>query len=623
MCGFLVVLEVDEEVNSEEKFEGILETLTKRGPDGSGFLREGKLWMGHTRLAIIDLSEEAKQPFTANNKNQIITFNGEIYNHNEIRNQLIELGYEFRTKSDTETILALYDSFGVEGFSILKGMFAFVILDKKNEKIVIARDRFGEKPIYITRTLGKMIISSQLLTNFQVSGNNEINLNAIHDYLYYQYSGPNQTVLQDTYKFSRNRVEIYDLKGRILESKKIYSSKVTNQISSQGSLMNKLEQAINRNLVADVPVCIAQSGGIDSVAVAMIASRNSLGPIHSFTIGYEGSYDFDERPWAAKLSKYLGNIQHDIEITEADFISDFDEYVLSLQDPIADPAGYSQFRLAKTVHDHGFKVCLTGLGADELFWGYPWLSNSLRLNGLTLPRESDTLLSYLNVKYIESFAYKVYKNHLDIFRELPKRMNPDELKFTVGNKEFNSAFSLMSKYFNRAHQRDYNPFLMTKAKKNENNLIPEQVKETLFDTWLACNSLSLIDQVSMYHSVEFRNPFLDSDLADFATQSDHAQLKFNLLKASLKDEVSEILPLEFLNRPKSGFNFPSNVWFRSLLREKSDDLLNGTLMQMELVKSKNVKKALSKVETLSWQNINFLYKLLLLDKFLHRFDLNE
>jgi asparagine synthase (glutamine-hydrolysing) len=623
MCGFLVVLEEDEEVNSGEKFEEVLETLAKRGPDGRGFLNEGKLWMGHTRLAIIDLSEEAKQPFTANNKNQLITFNGEIYNHNEIRSQLIKLGYEFRTKSDTETILALYDTFGIDGFSTLRGMYAFVIFDKKNKRIVVARDRFGEKPLYITKAPGKIIISSQLLTNFQVSGNNQINLDAIHDYLHYQYSGPQQTVLQDTYKFNRNTVEIYDLKGRILKTKKIYKSKATNQISSQGSLMKKLEQAINRNLVADVPICIAQSGGIDSVAVAIIASRSSSGAIHSFTVGYDGAYDFDERPWAAKLSKYLGNVQHDIEITEADFISDFDEYVLSLQDPIADPAGYSQFRLAKTVHDHGFKVCLTGLGADELFWGYPWLSNSLRLNGLSIPRESRSLLSYLNVNYIESFAYKIYKNHLDIFRELPKGMNPDDLKFTVGNKEFNSAFSLTSKYLKSGHQKDYNPFLMTKARVTENDLIPEQVKETLFDTWLACNSLSLIDQVSMYHSVEFRNPFLDSDLADLATQSDRIQLELNLLKASLKSEVSEMLPLEFLNRPKSGFNFPSNVWFRSLLREKSDNLLNGTLMQMELVKSKNLKKALSKIDTLSWQNINFLYKLLLLDIFLQRFDLNE
>ncbi len=622
MCGIMTVLSLDQTPSGELELNVHLDSLSERGPDGVNFHKDDPVWMGHTRLAIIDLSPEAEQPFLATSEQSVITFNGEIYNHEELRDELSQVGYEFRTKSDTEVILAIYERYGSSGFCKLRGMFAFVIFDKIHKTLIVARDRFGEKPLYITTLANKLVFSSQLSTNYDVSQANKLELAAILDYFHYQYTGPNHTILENSKKFKQNTVATYDLSGNLLELHEIFKSGEISQESPKKSLIDYLEKAVSRNLVADVPVCIAQSGGIDSVAVAILASRNTSSPIHSFTVGYEGAYDFDERPWAKKLSKFLGNVQHDIQITEKEFVLDFEEFVSSLQDPIADPAGYAQFRLAKEIHEQGFKVCLTGLGADELFWGYPWLAKALRENGAQIkkPGNSGTKISYLST--VNSFAYKIYKNKLDIVRERPHKVKKSNLFFYSGMQEFNAAFSLLGKYLNFPTNHMYNPFSMTGSRIDNTDLIPNQIQKTLFDTWLACNSLSLVDQVSMFHSVEFRSPFLDVDLAEFAEENTKNNLKLNLDKSLLKKELATVIPEEFIKRPKSGFNFPSNLWFRTLLDQKGEILLNGALNQLGLLRKRNVEKSLSNLKTASWQEVNFLYKMLVLDTYLRKFDIN-
>jgi asparagine synthase (glutamine-hydrolysing) len=620
MCGLLVVIRKKEDTKDNENYETFLDSLSRRGPDGYSFLQENNIWMGHTRLAIIDLSSDANQPFSSADKTHFLTFNGEIYNFREIRRSLENLGYRFRTESDTEVIITLYEEFGVEGFSQLRGMYAFVIYDKPNEVIIVARDRFGEKPLYVTDSARGMILSSQLLTNSAIAKNVELNVGAIYDYLFYQYIGPSGTVLRNTRKFPPNTVETYNLSGKLMSTNKIYpeSAKVAN--SPDKSLKKLLEEAVEKNLVSDVPVSIAQSGGLDSVAIAIMASKVSRMPLHSFTVGYEGEYDFDERPWATKISNYLGTTQHNIRITCEEFVSDFDEYVSSLQDPIADPAGYSQFRLAKEINTAGFKVCLTGLGADELFWGYSWLAEAVEKNEFKLIGKSHAKSTSTVYERFYSFAYKIFKNHLDIIRERPHKLDQERLYFYSSSNEFNSAFSLSRKYINHGLAKEYDPFAMSGFKDKTGIPIPVQIQEKLFETWLSCNSLSLIDQVSMYHSVEFRNPFLDSDLADYATKRTKVDIDSCLFKGEFKKEIQTIMPKEFFDRPKSGFNFPSNSWFRVLLEAKSERLLDGSLVKLEIVNMRNLEKSLSQIEKLSWQHVNFLYKLVVLDTYLQRFN---
>jgi asparagine synthase (glutamine-hydrolysing) len=620
MCGVLVILDKDESTRNDVQYEIKLSTLTNRGPDGNGSIRKGRIWMGHTRLAIIDLSVEAEQPFSATTETSIISFNGEIYNHDALRDKLKAAGYEFRTKSDTEVILGVYEKYGRDGFAQLRGMYAFVIFDRINERIIVARDRFGEKPLYITDSCKRMVISSQLETNHLLTEPDEIQITSVLNYMYYQYVGPEETILRTTTKLKPNTVEEYDLDGALKHSQLIHKEVKRPIESSDKTIVELLAQAVSRNLVADVPVCIAQSGGVDSVAIAILASKFSDGAINSFTVGYAGKYNFDERPWAAKLSKFLGNIQHNIEISEADFVNEFDEYVSALQDPIADPAGYAQFRLAREVHSNGFKVCLTGLGADELFWGYPWLVDALVKNGYLVDNPDSKPPRLGNFQKIESLAYKLYKNRLDLFLEIPHKVDVKNLYFYSGMNEFNAAFSLSDKYLTIPSQIEFDVFAMTKQRHRNMSEIPTQIQETLFQTWLACNSLSLIDQVSMYNSVEFRSPYLDSDLADLAIEFTHTNLNASLYKGVLKKELIGIIPSEFLDRPKSGFNFPANVWFRTLLKEKGDSLLKGVLSDNRLINRRRVEIALRNIDRLSWQNIFFLYKILLLDTYLKRFE---
>ncbi len=620
MCGILVVIGKNDDTKENQHYETFLDSLSKRGPDGNSFLQEDSIWMGHTRLAIIDLSSNANQPFSSTDKTHFLTFNGEIYNFREIRSSLENLGYKFWTESDTEVVITLYKEFGIEGFSQLRGMYAFVIYDKPKEIIVVARDRFGEKPLYVTDSAKGMILSSQLLTNCAIAKSVQLNMGALYDFLFYQYVGPSGTVLGNTRKFAPNTAEIYNLQGELISTHQIYPQ-IANTINSpEKNLKKLLEEAVAKNLVSDVPVSIAQSGGLDSVAIAIMASKISRVPLHSFTVGYEGNYNFDERPWATKISNYLGTTQHDIEITCEEFVLDFDEYISSLQDPIADPAGYSQFRLAKEIHTAGFKVCLTGLGADELFWGYPWLAEAVEKNGYKLIGKPHVESRPTPYERIYGFAYKIFKNHLDIIRERPHKSDKEILYFYSSSNEFNSAFSLTRKYISLDVLGTYNPFAMSGFRDRTGVPIPVQIQEKLFETWLACNSLSLIDQVSMHHSVEFRNPFLDSDLADYANKSTRQDVDSCLFKGEFKREIREIMPKEFFNRPKSGFNFPSNVWFRALLEAKSESLLNGNLVKLEIVDIKNLEKSLSRIGKLSWQHVNYLYKLIVLDTYLQRFN---
>jgi|688.fasta_scaffold66917_2 asparagine synthase (glutamine-hydrolysing) len=619
MCGLLVVIGKNDNRESQH-YETFLDSLSKRGPDGNSFLQEDNIWMGHTRLAIIDLTSNANQPFLSTDNNHFLTFNGEIYNFREIRSSLEKLGYKFRTESDTEVLITLYKEYGVEGFSQLRGMYAFVIYDKSKEIIIVARDRFGEKPLYVTDSAKGMILSSQLLTNYDMAKNAQLNKIALYDFLFYQYVGPGGTVLKNTRKFAPNTAEIYDLQGELLSTHQIYPLIANATNSPEKSLKKLLEEAVEKNLVSDVPVSIAQSGGLDSVTIAIMASKISHAPLHSFTVGYEGDYDFDERPWATKLSNYLGTNQHNIRITCEEFVLDFDEYISSLQDPIADPAGYSQFRLAKEIHKAGFKVCLTGLGADELFWGYPWLAEAVEKNGYKLigiPHVESISNPY---ERIYGLASQIFKHRLDIIRGRPHKLEKESLYFYSSNSEFNSAFSLSRKYISNDVLEVYNPFEMSGFRDKTGVPIPVQIQKKLFETWLACNSLSLIDQVSMHHSVEFRNPFLDSDLADYATKSTRQDINSCLFKGDFKREIQGIVPKEFIDRPKTGFNFPSNIWFRALLEAKSESLLGGNLVKLEIVDVKKLEKSLNQIGKLSWQHVNYLYKLMVLDTYLQRFN---
>jgi asparagine synthase (glutamine-hydrolysing) len=173
MCGILVVLKKSNGLVENRNYEKFLESVARRGPHGNSFLQEDCVWMGHTLLAIIDLTKNAVQPFSLNDKNLVLTFNGEIYSFRELRNDLERLGYNFRFESDTEVILALYEQYGVDGFSQLRGMYAFVLYDNVKKTIVIAIDRFDEKPLYVTNTPNRMILSSQLLTNKAIAGNTQ------------------------------------------------------------------------------------------------------------------------------------------------------------------------------------------------------------------------------------------------------------------------------------------------------------------------------------------------------------------------------------------------------------------------------------------------------------------
>lgn len=635
MCGILGHIHRTP-ARSDPLAEGDLSRLAHRGPDGSGVYTNALVQFGHTRLSIIDLTDSGRQPMASQDGRYVVTYNGEIYNHLELRAELEAVGEQFFTHSDTEVLLVAYKVWGRDCVKRFRGMFAFALWDNAGKTLFLARDRCGEKPLFYHRDGERLSFASELKALVPLLGTRPaLDPAAVDMYLHYQYVPEPFTLLVGVHKLPAAHTLFLSTESWLAEPQRYWN---VEDIADSGSLptdtpgilaciRDGLEDAVKMTLRADVPVAVALSGGIDSGAIAALAQKHYPEPMHAFCVGYPGRPPYDERHQARALAESLGMIVHEVELPVQSFVEFFPELVRIMDEPIADPAAFGHYSVPKAAADEGIKVLLSGIGGDEIFWGYPWVTQAASTNQMLSRNPSlHALASWAGGPSAQRFLNKVsqhprvpgaIRRWSGVLQELGNTRSPaGQLRFYMAAPDFRDAFHLKPVLYGDAMREvdAVNPFRPTNIGLRSHEKIPAAVIRMLFETWLASNALSLGDRVSMGVGVEIRLPFLDVRLIELvmalrASNPDHGLGPKAWLRAALKG----ILPDEVLARPKAGFQPPVWEWLSGVVGQYGDILRGGHLVASRILDETKIGYVLNDMPRQGWPGLFFAYKLILLE----------
>lgn len=550
----------------------MLQTIAHRGPDDEGLYLNGCVGLGNRRLSIIDLPG-GRQPICNEDKTIWIVYNGEIYNYKHLRPELEKRGHRFRTNSDTEIIIHLYEELGELCVERLRGMFAFAIWDERQQKLILARDRLGQKPLFYAQDGEDFLFASELKAILAVSEQQpEIDYRAVHHYLSLRFIPSPQTMLCHIKKLPPAHILIYQ-RGKITVSRYwdlSFREKLNlSEAELISALHEQLKQTIDAHLVSDVPVGVFLSGGMDSSMIVAIMGRDLARSFKTFSVGVK-EQDFNELPHA----RMVANQYHTCHIeqrVESTLINLLPKMIWHLDEP-SDPISACQFYAAELASRY-VKVVLGGDGGDELFAGFD------RYLGLRYVDNYDALIpTFIRQKVLgpmigrmsDSFTYKSVTQKLRWMHQLSllsgtgqryaeatcffrfnhqnkQALFNDELWNQVGR--FNSA-DIIVEQFDRANADD--PI--------------DRMLYADFMTRLPEHSLMLIDRMTMAHGLEARSPFLDHELVELmAAFPSHLKIRNGVLKYILRKLAEGYLPEKITKRKKQGFTFPIAYWFRNEL----------------------------------------------------------
>jgi len=547
MCGFCGYINKKEK--TKEEIKKMTDLIAHRGPDDENYYMDDFISMGFRRLSIIDL-KNGRQPMEY--EDYVITYNGEIYNFKDIKEDLIKKGHMFKTNSDTEVLLHGYIEYKEKILDLLRGMFAFVIWDKKNKTLFGARDHFGQKPFYYTNMNNTFMYGSEIKSFlYNKDFIKEINKNSLKPFLTFQTSVLEETFFKGVYKLLPGHYFNYDLETNKIDIKKYYQIKFEEEKQDFNSLVKKIDDtvtsSIDTHLISDVPLGAYLSGGIDSSYVV-----SYLKPDKTFSVGFDYE-NFNEVPYAKELSNIL-NIQNINELIKADdFFDSLDKVQYYADEPTANLSAVPLLFLSKLASKH-VKVVLSGEGADELFGGYPFY------------KEDDLLIKYRKIPF---FIRKAIKS---IISPLPEFHGKNFLTkggskvedyfigeaFVFNNKEANSILS--DKYKSNVTFQDITRPYYNEVK-DKDDLTKMQYLDMHF--WLPNDILLKADKMSMANSLELRVPILDKEVFKLAStiQTDY-KLSHNTTKYILRKAASSRIPEAWYKRPKKGFPVPIIKWFR-------------------------------------------------------------
>jgi asparagine synthase (glutamine-hydrolysing) len=568
MCGIVgLVAHTPEEV-----LQRMIEAVSHRGPDGQGeFYDEAKsVALGHRRLAIIDLSEAGRQPMCYANR-YWITFNGEIYNYQDLRAELIRLGYRFDTQTDTEVVLAAYAHWHERCVDPLRGMFAFAIYDSENDRIFLARDRFGIKPLYYCERQGAIVFASELKA-LLASGliARRVDHQSVWDYLSLGSVPQPRTILADVRVLPPGHYAT-GLLGQDLTLQRYWDIAATaardfpngrrlNFVEAAQRLRIMLEEATRFHLVADVPVGAFLSGGMDSTTVVGLMSQFTSHPIRTFSVGFEDRFEsLNELSWARQAAECFGTDHSEVIVTGTDIGREYDRLVTAIDQPSLD--GTNSFFVSGAAC-RGVKVALSGLGGDELLAGYPHMRQLARAAAEDTNRPMWSRAS------------------LGLLAKLPRHERLNRWRF-AGMSQVERYASIRNLASEQAKHDLTGPAFGARPAWLPTSRIYEQLLDIEFDTlaqssyievngYLANTLLRDVDAVSMAHSLEVRPVLLDHRLAEFVfSLSSAVKLAGATPKAVLAQAVKDLVPAAILNRPKQGFEMPLGAWLAGPLRERA------------------------------------------------------
>jgi asparagine synthase (glutamine-hydrolysing) len=635
MCGICGVLDLRDGAFPAREMEAMSTTLRHRGPDDHGIFFSQPASFGFRRLSIVDLSG-GKQPMCNEDSTVWIVFNGEIYNHRELRPRLERLGHYYSSNSDTETILHLYEEYGPDCVHHLQGMFAFAIWDSKRKRLFCARDRLGIKPFYYALQGDRFLFASEIKALFEIDGfQSRLNRRALPEFFAFGYLSSEETLFDGVHKLMPGHRLSIDLAANEKTPKisQYWDLDITapsvrcNEADCIEEFRELFTHTIQSHLMSDVPVGVFLSGGLDSSAIAAEMAALRKDRIRTFSVGYADDR-YSELPYARIMAKHIGSEHHEVLLGPEDFFESLPSMIWNEDEPLVWPSSVSLFFVSRLAGKK-VKVVLTGEGGDEIFAGYlkyraaMWNMRGGRVYRKIVPSSvqrmtRDVLSSDIGPDWIVRKLRHSFLYHPDRFEE----MHFDN---------FYCAFSesQQPELFTREVSDelcDANPYANSMKFFPSNGVDGNLLNRLLYldiKTYLV-ELLMKQDQMSMAASIESRVPFLDHKLVEFAAKLPaHMKIRHFNGKYLLRRAMEDRLPSEIINRTKKGFPTPVQPWLRSPLFERLSTILtDGRLAERNLVRPAFVKSLLemhrrgsSKATDGCWRLLNFeLWNRIFLDR---------
>lgn len=568
------------------------DALSHRGPDEWGQFHIDDVSFGHTRLSIVGLSD-GQQPMTEVLGELSITFNGEIYNYKELKNELVKEGYQFKTHSDTEIILAMYRKHGKACFAYFNGMFALAIWDRRSQELILARDRAGKKPLFYYLDQGDIVFSSELKSLVKHPRfSKKLSAKGLHKFMTFEYIPGPYTIFEDTWKLEAGQVMVLT-KNHIHKefywnypSQQFHGSSVTNEEEAIEGIDKLLNDAVRLRLQADVPVGVFLSGGLDSSLVTAVACKQLGEPINSFSI-YFNEKSYDESEYIDIVVKKFGLNHHSEYVSADDMLGLVDKLGSIMDEPMADASLVPTYFVSKIAASK-MKTVLGGDGADELFAGYPtylanklvniyniipfelreFISRSLQQGSAFLPTSNKNMSTDFKIRQFlrgagvagEIRFFKWMAGFTD--QEKESVLSPEMQAKLVGDFPYEDV----SRYLSRVNIMDELDRLLYLSQK----------------MYLTDDILVKVDRASMMNSLEVRAPFLDYRMVEYAASLPaRYKLKRFTGKYILKELARKYLPSAIIDRPKKGFGIPLSEWLSGPLKPVMMDLLSKERLEKQ------------------------------------------
>jgi len=545
---------ISQKLNAKEIEEGIqrmCNAMHKGGPDGIGYLLlpDFNLAFGHRRLSLIDLSENGKQPMPY----QIelwITFNGEIYNYRELKADLITKGFSFNNETDTEVILAGYQAYGTNFFKELKGMFAFALLDQKTKQTFLVRDGQGIKPLYYSLKGNELYFASEVKAFTAFDKNWKNNTDWPIYFLSFGFIPEPYTTLEEVVNLPKGHFLTWSHGQQSCTIQKFTenypSTKKNQQLQAQKEIKTKLDQSVKRHLIADAPIGVFLSGGIDSSLLSLVAKEQTQHIINTVSINFN-EYEFSEQEYQDIIAKQINSKHISYTVSAKDFEENIEQIFSDMDQPSND--GINSWFVNKVAKENGLKAVLSGIGADEFFGGYPSFKRHQLIKRLKkAPRFLLKMTKYLPSDKVKRISFLAYQNPIGEYLFLRGFYTPN----------------VVSKLLN-VPEKKIEHLLNNYPLSDEVEQLNAEDRISWFETnvYMQNQLLKDTDYMSMAHGVEVRVPFLDQDLVN-ETLSLPKGIRFSEQpKSLLIDAYQKLLPEAIWNRPKKGFTFPFQQWFKS------------------------------------------------------------
>ena len=576
MCGINGVYNHQSLKDVENKVKQMNSLTKHRGPDFNDVYLDSTVCLGHNRLAIIDLDSKSNQPFISNDENLVLAYNGEIYNFLELKKQLSK-SYKFKTESDTEIIIAAYHLWGINMVAKFNGMFSFALWDKKNEQFFLCRDRLGIKPLYYSEYQESIIFSSSIKAiNQYYLNKTSINKDDFVDFLRFGTVHSPNTFLNEIKSLERASYLIAsNEETKIVEYWNLFSgSSLINKEEPKIKIKKLLLDSVEKRMMSDVPFGVFLSGGIDSSILVAAASKVSTKNINTFSIVFKEK-SFDERKYSRIMASNYKTNHFELELTPEDILHQIEEPFKFMDHPSVD--GINTYFISKQVHKKGYKMAISGAGADELFSGYPVFKNSVELSNkkwlFSFPPQIRKLASKLLYLYKPNLQSEKIGEILNLkllelsnFYPIFRKIFSDSSIMNLSNQ----SFRLKSPYSFLWAENE-----LSFKKRGHKTSFLNKVSSLEIETYLQNVLLRDADQMGMANSLEIRVPFLDHNFVEYVLSLSDKFKYPEYPKKLLVDSTKGWIPNEIINRKKMGFVFPWEKWMRNELKTFCEESINS------------------------------------------------